>query len=77
MIRYESQSMGGRIRWPRDASVYGKSQLVNPSGNLLLAVGRRDTGLFRTGIDPMLARDKRITALNDPWANRRPDLYEL
>lgn len=53
----------------------GRSQIVAPGGTLLhKAVSRRDE-LFVMDIDPMLARDKSITARNEVLHDRRPEFY--
>jgi len=53
----------------------GKSQIVAPKGELLHRVASQREALFITEIDPDLARDKHITALNQLIADRRPEFY--
>lgn len=55
----------------------GHSQVVDPNGERILFTESQATGLFCVDIDPALAREKRITAWNDLFLDRRPDLYEL
>jgi len=53
----------------------GKSQIVAPKGVLLNRSASQKTDLFITEIDPILARNKSITALNDLMLDRRPEFY--
>lgn len=53
----------------------GKSQIVAPKGELLhRAVSQREE-VFVTEIDPIMARDKNITPLNEIFLDRRPEFY--
>jgi predicted amidohydrolase len=55
----------------------GLSEIVAPSGEILArASGDREEVLVVT-IDPLKAREKKITPTNDVLADRRPDLYTL
>ncbi|RMF63993.1 MAG: acyltransferase [Calditrichaeota bacterium] len=53
----------------------GKSQIVAPKGELLHRARSQREELFVTEIDPSLAENKRITALNELLADRRPEFY--
>lgn len=53
----------------------GKSQIVAPKGVLLKRAPSQREMLFITEIDPILARDKNITALNQIITDRRPEFY--
>ncbi len=53
----------------------GKSQVVDPRGEVLVSLDRNDTGVLLTDIDPAQARDKAIRSLNDRFADRRPEYY--
>lgn len=53
----------------------GKSQIVAPKGRLLHRAYSQREALFITDINPELAQDKKITALNDQIADRRPEFY--
>jgi len=53
----------------------GKSQIVAPKGVLLQRAASKREMLFITEIDPELARDKNITALNNLITDRRPEFY--
>jgi predicted amidohydrolase len=53
----------------------GKSQIVDTMGRILTSLGKWETGVTVVDIDVKEARDKKITAQNDRFADRRPDLY--
>jgi predicted amidohydrolase len=55
----------------------GLSQVVSPSGELLVRAGsdREETGVVE--IDPREARDKHATPNNDIFKDRRTNLYDL
>lgn len=53
----------------------GKSQIVAPKGMLLHRAPSQREEIFVTEIDPSLAREKHITALNDLMEDRRPEFY--
>lgn len=55
----------------------GKSQIVAPKGVLLQRAPSQREMLFITEIDPDLARDKNITALNQIITDRRPEFYSI
>jgi predicted amidohydrolase len=54
----------------------GKSQVVAPLGKLLYRAKSQMDDLFITEIDPALARDKKMTELNDLMQDRRPEYYQ-
>lgn len=53
----------------------GGSLVAGPRGEVLSQAGTDAPALAIVEIDPAKARDKKITALNDLLADRRPDLY--
>jgi len=53
----------------------GKSQIVAPGGTLLHRSPSQREELYIMEIDPLLARDKSITDLNEVLADRRPQYY--
>ncbi|MFQ5441487.1 MAG: nitrilase-related carbon-nitrogen hydrolase [Thermodesulfobacteriota bacterium] len=55
----------------------GASQVTTPGGTVLLRAGKAgpETGVVE--IDPLEARDKKITARNDLFKERRTDLFSL
>jgi predicted amidohydrolase len=54
----------------------GQSQIVAPGGKLLNRAAAQREALYITEIDPVEARNKAITPLNDLLADRRPDYYQ-
>ncbi len=54
----------------------GKSQVVAPKGELLHRAHSRGEELYITEIEPGLARDKKMTPLNDLLKDRRPGFYK-
>lgn len=55
----------------------GKSQIVAPKGVLIHRAKSQQEDLFVTKIDPQLARDKKITPLNQIITDRRPEFYKI
>jgi len=53
----------------------GRSQIVAPGGTLIHRAQSQREELYIMEIDPALARDKSITALNEVLADRRPEYY--
>ncbi|HEX7078662.1 MAG TPA: nitrilase-related carbon-nitrogen hydrolase [Candidatus Eisenbacteria bacterium] len=53
----------------------GKSQIVSPRGERLASADATEECVRVVEIDPGDARDKRVTARNDLFADRRVDLY--
>jgi predicted amidohydrolase len=53
----------------------GRSQIVSPRGERLAAAGPDEDCIRTAEIDPALARDKRVTARNDLFRDRRADIY--
>jgi len=54
----------------------GKSQIVNPKGEVLVSAGERSESLKIAEIDPAEALDKSVTANNDLMKDRRVTLYK-
>jgi len=54
----------------------GRSQVVEPRGELLHRSAENSDELFLADVDPRRARDKQITPWNDLLADRRPEFYE-
>jgi len=55
----------------------GCSEIVDPKGKVILEAGKADEGIFSIDINPVEARDKKITDLNDVFEDRKPEFYEL
>lgn len=53
----------------------GRSQIVSPKGERLAVMNETDEGIRVAVIEPSLARDKKATARNDLFADRRVDLW--
>jgi predicted amidohydrolase len=53
----------------------GRSQVVDPHGRVLARAGAAAEALELVDIDPRAAADKHVTARNDLFADRRPELY--
>jgi predicted amidohydrolase len=54
----------------------GKSQIVSPSGEILVSAGERSESLKVVEIDPAQALDKSVTPNNDLMKDRRTPLYK-
>ena len=55
----------------------GKSQIVDPAGQILTSLERDKEGVAVVDINVTKARDKAITSMNDRFNDRRPDLYRV
>ncbi len=55
----------------------GMSQITGTRGEILVRMTETETGVRTCEIDPAIALDKTVTPLNDAFADRRPDYYEL
>ena len=69
--RIGREERGGK----KQLSFTGQSQIVDPKGQVLVSMNEVETGIKVAEIDPMKARDKSITAFNDRFQDRRPELY--
>jgi len=68
----------GRESRTTETLVYtGVSQIVGPDGVVLARLSADQSETTVIEIDPLRARDKRITAHNDKLADRRPEQYRL
>ncbi|GAB4378547.1 MAG: nitrilase [Calditrichia bacterium] len=54
----------------------GQSQIVAPRGRLIYRAKVRKEELFLTDIDLSLARDKKITEMNNLLRDRKPEFYQ-
>ena len=68
--------VGIESRSGRRLAFTGESVLVDPSGDYLARLSADAPGVAVVDIDPERARDKRVGALNDIVADRRPEMYE-
>jgi predicted amidohydrolase len=53
----------------------GMSQILDHRGSVLTRLGEKEAGLSVVEIDPKLARDKKITPMNDRILDRRQEHY--
>lgn len=68
--------VGTEQRLPDETLTFvGQSQVVDPDGNVLIRASREGEEAHVVAIDLDRARDKRINARNDLFADRREDLY--
>jgi predicted amidohydrolase len=68
--------VGTEARGGKDPLVFtGKSQVVDPAGQVLMGLGEMDKGWAVAEIKVETARNKKITPQNDRLGDRRPDLY--
>ena len=56
-------------------SFRGRSQIVSPKGERLATADDVEECVKTARVDLSVARDKRVTARNDIFRDRRPDLY--
>jgi predicted amidohydrolase len=69
--------VGTEAREAESLSFTGESVLLSPKGEYLLRGPKAEESVLVAEIDPSLARDKRINAMNDIFAERRPEFYGL
>jgi predicted amidohydrolase len=53
----------------------GQSLICDPGGEVLASAGKDEETIVYADIDPASARDRQITATNDLFGDRRPELY--
>lgn len=70
--RIGQEARGGK----KQLSFTGQSQIVDPKGQVLARMDEQEIGIKVAEIDPFQARDKSITAYNDRFQDRRPELYD-
>ncbi|MFA5851139.1 MAG: nitrilase-related carbon-nitrogen hydrolase [Spirochaetales bacterium] len=69
--------VGTEAREAEALTFTGESVLVSPKGEYLLRGPKTEEAVLLAEIDPALARSKRINAMNDVFAERRPEFYNL
>lgn len=67
--------VGTEAREAEALTFTGESVLVSPKGEYLLRGPKTEEAVLVAEIDPSLARSKRINAMNDVFAERRPEFY--
>jgi predicted amidohydrolase len=68
--------IGTEKRGTHQLTFTGKSQIVNPKGEILVSAGERSETLKVVEINPAEALDKNVTPNNDLFKDRRPTLYK-
>ena len=53
----------------------GRSQIVDPRGEVVVRAGRAEQGAHAVDCDLTIARRKRLTAITPLFSNRRPEMY--
>ena len=71
--RIGSEARGGK----EELNFTGRSQIVDPSGQVILSLDSNKEGAAAVDIDIEKAGDKSITSLNDRFNDRRPELYRV
>ena len=69
--------VGAEAREQERLAFTGESVLVSPKGEYLLRGPKAEEAILVADIDPSLARDKRVNAVNDAFAERMPEFYGL
>ncbi|MDP2791244.1 MAG: nitrilase-related carbon-nitrogen hydrolase [Rectinemataceae bacterium] len=69
--------VGTEAREAEALTFTGESVLVSPKGEYLLRGPKTEEAVLVADIDPSLARNKRINAMNDVFAERRPEFYTI
>lgn len=69
----ESRVTPGGERW--SVPFTGRSQVVDPAGEVLVAAGKREDCAMAADCDLSRARDKAMTPLTHLWTSRRPEFY--
>ncbi len=70
-----SNRIGKETMGERTLKFIGKSEIVAPDGDILIRAGSDTEGIFEVEINPLMARDKNMTPLNNIFEDRRCDLY--
>jgi predicted amidohydrolase len=70
-----SNRTGTERRGAVEMTFTGNSQIVDPKGEILARAGADEEKLRLIEIDPSLAKDKRVTANNNIFEDRRTDFY--
>jgi predicted amidohydrolase len=67
--------IGTESRGDKSLTYSGMSQITDPRGEILAQAGTDEEVVGVVEIDPLKARDKKVTERNDLLADRRPQLY--
>ncbi len=66
-----------RVGAEREFTFTGRSLIADPRGEVIVRGRETMEEVVTADIDPALARNKRVTAYNDAFADRRPEEYRL
>lgn len=69
--------IGSENRYSGPLTFTGMSQVTNFEGDRLQQLQKDKESILTTEIDPILARDKKITNRNDLFTDRKTNLYKL
>jgi predicted amidohydrolase len=67
--------IGSETNGDEHLTFIGRSLLCDPRGQVLASAGPDEEVVIGAEVDPFEARNRRITALNDLFDDRRPDTY--
>jgi predicted amidohydrolase len=68
--------VGSEARGGKSPLIFtGKSQILDCGGNVLTRLAEAEPGVSAVEIDVLQAREKKLTAQNDRFADRRPECY--
>lgn len=68
---------GREEKGDEELTFIGMSEICNPQGEILQRADRSNDEVGIVSFDPLEARDRKINAMNDVLADRRPEAYEL
>jgi predicted amidohydrolase len=72
-----SNRFGNEKKAGLDLSFTGKSQIVNPKGEILSTAPADEEYVDVVEIDPKIAQDKMFTKMNHLYEDRKPEYYRL
>ncbi len=72
-----SNRIGKEGKGENELNFTGASQILNPKGELLASLSTTEEGITTVEIDPTEADNKQVTKLNNAFADRRPEFYNL
>lgn len=69
--------VGREDRGGNDLTFIGQSEIVSPTGEILVRMNAEETGIRVVEIEPELALEKKVNQFNDILSGRHPDQYTL